>query len=205
MLCRVVTTQPGGGNAGTACATQPVLTVEDSGGRTVLNYNLSVTLTIDNNPAEGRLTSTNDPVAAVAGVATFAGCKINQPGTGYTLKASTTGLDIVSSTFTVTTAGSLSASCSGFPTGSEALASGHWAALLQGWTGTIGTNYPLAKVLAFSSNGSGGFNDLDGICGRTTLQQHFADGEPFVSMTNIPAGPQPRDFGGWLGQVALAG
>ena len=29
------------------------------------------------------------------------------------------------------------------------------------------------------------------ICGRTTMQLHFADDEPFVSKTNRPAGPQP--------------
>lgn len=29
------------------------------------------------------------------------------------------------------------------------------------------------------------------ICGRTTMQQHFAENELFVSATNTPAGPQP--------------
>jgi 2,5-diamino-6-(ribosylamino)-4(3H)-pyrimidinone 5'-phosphate reductase len=29
------------------------------------------------------------------------------------------------------------------------------------------------------------------ICGRTTMQLHFANSEPFVSATNVPAGPQP--------------
>lgn len=29
------------------------------------------------------------------------------------------------------------------------------------------------------------------ICGRTTMEQHFADSEPYVSGTNTPAGPQP--------------
>jgi len=29
------------------------------------------------------------------------------------------------------------------------------------------------------------------ICGRTTMQQHFAEDEPFVSVSNTPAGPQP--------------
>src|SRR5438876_6186942 len=29
------------------------------------------------------------------------------------------------------------------------------------------------------------------ICGRTTMQQHFAEDEPFVSASNQPAGPQP--------------
>ena len=29
------------------------------------------------------------------------------------------------------------------------------------------------------------------ICGRTTMQRHFAENEPFVSATNTAAGPQP--------------
>jgi hypothetical protein len=29
------------------------------------------------------------------------------------------------------------------------------------------------------------------ICGRTTMQQHFAEGERFASVANKPAGPQP--------------
>ena len=29
------------------------------------------------------------------------------------------------------------------------------------------------------------------ICGRITMQQHFADDEPFVSLSTWPAGPQP--------------
>jgi 2,5-diamino-6-(ribosylamino)-4(3H)-pyrimidinone 5'-phosphate reductase len=29
------------------------------------------------------------------------------------------------------------------------------------------------------------------ICGRTTMQQHFAEDEPFVSASNMPTGPRP--------------
>ena len=29
------------------------------------------------------------------------------------------------------------------------------------------------------------------ICGRTTMQRHFAEDEPFVSASNAPVGPQP--------------
>jgi hypothetical protein len=29
------------------------------------------------------------------------------------------------------------------------------------------------------------------ICGRTTMQQHFAEDEPFISTSDRPAGPQP--------------
>ena len=55
---------------------------------------------------------------------------------------------------------------------------------------------------------------LDGdawICGRTTMQQHFAEDEPFVSATKTPAGPQPSyvarrsdsyaDFRRYLGKL----
>ena len=38
------------------------------------------------------LTCTTNPKAAVAGIATFAGCKIDKPGTGYTLTATSAGL-----------------------------------------------------------------------------------------------------------------
>jgi riboflavin biosynthesis pyrimidine reductase len=34
-------------------------------------------------------------------------------------------------------------------------------------------------------------NDDAWICGRTTMQQHFAEDEPFVSASNSPAGPRP--------------
>ena len=29
------------------------------------------------------------------------------------------------------------------------------------------------------------------VCGRTTMEQHFAEGGPFVAKSNAPAGPQP--------------
>ena len=29
------------------------------------------------------------------------------------------------------------------------------------------------------------------VCGRTTMQMHFADDKPFVSKSKKPAGPQP--------------
>ncbi len=207
----VFTTQPGGGDAGTAWAMQPVLTLEDSGGRTVLNFNLPVTLTIGNNPGGGTLTCTTNPVAAVAGVATFAGCEINDPGNGYTIKATTTGPGVVSSAFTVAAAGSLSASCSGFPTGSESLVSGHWAALLQGWTGTSGTNYPLAEVLAFSTNGSGGFDNLDGngTAGQLDTQNGSSGASSYLNLTiettgsSYSIGLDPTSSG-YIGCMTLA-
>ena len=86
------TTQPGGGTAASAWAQQPVVTVQDAGGNTVTGSSASITLTIGTNPGGGALTCTANPKAAASGVATFAGCKIDKAGTGYTLAAAASGL-----------------------------------------------------------------------------------------------------------------
>src|SRR5439155_1431428 len=57
----------------------------------------SITVAIGTNPASGTLAGTMT-VAAVNGVATFANLSINNPGTGYTLIASATGLTSATST-----------------------------------------------------------------------------------------------------------
>jgi hypothetical protein len=98
----VLSTQPGGGTGGLAWATQPVATVRDTYGNTVTSSSAAVTLAIGTNPAGGTLTCTTNPRTAVAGVATFAGCKIDSAGSGYTLTAAATGLTGATSTaFTV--------------------------------------------------------------------------------------------------------
>jgi hypothetical protein len=97
------TTQPGGGTAGTAWSTQPVVTVQDAGGNTVTSSSASITLAIGTNPGSGVLTCTGGlSKSASSGVATFAGCAISLGGTGYTLTASATSLTgATSSTFNV--------------------------------------------------------------------------------------------------------
>lgn len=92
----VFTTQPdGAATGGVAFPTQPTVTVEDADGNTITTgteSTASITLAIGTNPSGGTLTCTTNPKAAVAGVDTFAGCKINFAGNGYTLTASATGL-----------------------------------------------------------------------------------------------------------------
>ncbi len=80
-------TSPAGATGGTAFTTQPVVVVQDANGDTVwtgTNSTASVTLT---EPGAGTFSCTTNPVVAVAGVATFAGCKINEAAAGYQLKA----------------------------------------------------------------------------------------------------------------------
>ena len=85
------TTQPSGATGGVAFATQPVVKVQDAGGNTVTTNTSSVTLDADDSGRRDVHLHRPNPQAAVAGVATFAGCKIDLAGT-YTLTA-TDGLD----------------------------------------------------------------------------------------------------------------
>jgi type II secretory pathway pseudopilin PulG len=98
----VFTTQPAGAVHPNAFTTQPRVAIEDANGNVVTTNTSAVTLAIGTNPTSGStLTCTPNPVTATSGVATFAGCKISQSGTGYTLKATDGSLTATSSTFNV--------------------------------------------------------------------------------------------------------
>ncbi len=86
------TIQPGGGPNGTVWTTQPVVTVEDSGGNTVATSTDTITLAIHTQPGSGATLTCNGglPVAATAGIASFAGCQIVGPAGNYTIKATDT-------------------------------------------------------------------------------------------------------------------
>jgi hypothetical protein len=84
-----VTTNPSGSTGGVAFPTQPVVAIQDAYGNTTSGSN-AVTLAITT-PAGASLTCTTNPRTAAAGVAAFAGCRIDKAGT-YTLTATATGL-----------------------------------------------------------------------------------------------------------------
>ncbi len=95
------TTEPVGGVAeSTNFTTQPKVTVQDAGGNTVTTDTGSVTLgiasysTANSGSNQGSLSCTNTTVSAVAGVATFANCKISGTAAAgtYMLSASRSGL-----------------------------------------------------------------------------------------------------------------
>ena len=64
---------------------------EDPYGNVAPNFNGSVALALEPNPGGASLGGTLT-VAAVNGVATFSGLSIKQPGSGYTLQATSSGL-----------------------------------------------------------------------------------------------------------------
>jgi Big-like domain-containing protein len=85
----VFTVQPSTTAAGAPIATVFVTAVDDSG-HTATSFTDPITIAIGVNPANGTLSGTTT-VSALAGVATFADLHINAPGTGYTLRATTSG------------------------------------------------------------------------------------------------------------------
>jgi len=95
------TTEPSTSAASaTAFAVQPVVSVEDAGGNPVssgADSTASVTLALTSAAAGTSLTCKANTAAAVAGVATFTGCSINEAGK-YTLTASAPGLTSGAST-----------------------------------------------------------------------------------------------------------
>ena len=100
-----ITTQPVGGVAeGVNLGTQPVVSVEDAYGNVVTGNSSSVTLTKASGPGAGSLSCTSNPLAASAGVATFAACKITGTAAvgSYTLTATDGALtSATTSSFTI--------------------------------------------------------------------------------------------------------
>ena len=99
------TQQPGGGTGGVTWTTQPKITVQDAFGNTVTTSNAAITLAITTGTGTSgaTLTCTTNPVTAVAGIATYTGCKIDKTGASYTLTATTTTLTpATSTTFNIT-------------------------------------------------------------------------------------------------------
>ena len=94
-------TSPGPSTAATALAPEPVVVFQDSSNNTVAATG-SVTLTITPSTGATGAALTGCPaVAAVGGVATFAGCTIDKAATGYQLTATSGALTGTSATFTV--------------------------------------------------------------------------------------------------------
>jgi RHS repeat-associated protein len=85
----IFTTQPSGGTAGSAFATQPEVTIADAHGDPVATSTANVTLGIKaGTGAPGAaLSCTAKTLAATAGVAHFSGCKIDRSGANYKLVA----------------------------------------------------------------------------------------------------------------------
>jgi hypothetical protein len=90
------TGEPQSAQTGVSIGTITVAAV-DSTGATVTDFSGTVTLAIGANPGGGTLSGTTS-TATSGGVATFSGLSIDKAGTGYTLTATTLGLNSATST-----------------------------------------------------------------------------------------------------------
>jgi len=88
--------------AGVAMTPAVRVAAQDNFGNTVTGFGGTVTMAIATNPSGGVLSGTI-AVAPVSGVAVFSNLRIDQPGTGYTLGATATGLtQATSNAFNIT-------------------------------------------------------------------------------------------------------
>jgi hypothetical protein len=102
--------QPSSGTVGVAFAAQPVVRVTTPGGATIATgpqASAQISLALGANPGGATLTCTGGTTrAAMAGIASFGGCALNAPGSGYTIVASSPGMSGATSVPFSITAGS---------------------------------------------------------------------------------------------------
>ncbi len=164
------TVQPANTEVGIAISPAVQVTVVDSNGVPVTSATNQITLTLNGSATLGG----GGTISASGGVATFSILTVGTAGTGYTLQATATGLtSATSNAFNVFS--SLAPNCSGAPNGSEFLMTGHWAALLQGWTGP-GAGTPLHVAFAVSTDGAGSLTNLDGTGGGGQFDRQNGSG-----------------------------
>ena len=96
------TTQPAGAPAGATLTAQPVVHVADDQGNAVSGASVGLTITPATGAVGANLACTSSMVTTDAsGDAVFAGCSIDLAGNGYRLDATTNGVTVSSTVFTV--------------------------------------------------------------------------------------------------------
>src|SRR5437016_5996196 len=91
------TIQPSNTTAGSTISPAVQVAAQDDAGNTVVGFGADITIALGNNPGGGMLSGTKT-VTPVNGVATFSTLSINNPGTGYTLVATTTASGVTGAT-----------------------------------------------------------------------------------------------------------
>jgi hypothetical protein len=98
-----ITTQPGGGKAGSPLSPQPVIEARDGAGGLDTTYNGLVVATVSVGPG---IVVAGGAAPCVNGVATFSGLAVDTAGTGYQIQFTSAALTpVVSAAFDVSAAG----------------------------------------------------------------------------------------------------
>ena len=150
--------QPAGAAAGATITPAVQVEIQDAAGNRVTGATNSVTVAIADNPNGGALSGTKT-LAAVSGVASFAGLSIDRAGTGYTLLASATGLgSATSNDFNVTAGAAIRLAFFVEPsttTAGSAIAPGVQVEILDGFGNRVGTATTPVTVALLANPGGG--------------------------------------------------
>jgi Big-like domain-containing protein/invasin-like protein/calcineurin-like phosphoesterase family protein len=148
--------QPTNTVANTTMSPAVQVEVRDQYGNRVTTASNSIAMAIGTNPAAGTLSGTA-PVAAVNGVATFSDLSIDQPATGYTLAASSTGLaGATSSAFNITSsAPSVSAGNSTVSAAPTSITAGSGTSTITVTAKDVNGNAVSGATVVLTATGSG--------------------------------------------------
>jgi hypothetical protein len=149
----VFTTQPSSVAANTSLGSVTVQ-VEDAAGNVVTTSSASIVMSISTNPGSGTLSGTKT-ISATSGVAVFSDLTINNGGTGYKIKATSSGLiSATSSSFNITYPTPTSFSWSG----STNITSGTCTAYtIQAMNGASAAAFSTATTISLTGAGNGNF------------------------------------------------
>ncbi|MGE5141801.1 MAG: beta strand repeat-containing protein, partial [Acidobacteriota bacterium] len=153
----VCTVQPTTTVAGNAIAAIQV-TARDASNQTVTSFTGGVTIAIGTNPGGGSLTGTTTDSAA-SGVATFSGLSIDKSGSGYTLTATSAGLQSAScGPFDITggTASQLAFTVQPTNVGAGTTIHPQVEVTAHDALGNVATGFTGSVTLAIANNPSGG-------------------------------------------------
>lgn len=181
---------PGTTAQATAFATQPAVRILDAGGNPTTST-AQVTLSLTSLPAGATLSCTQNPKAAAAGVATFAGCSVNKSGT-YTLTARVSSVpDATSASFTISAPPALTC------------ASTTWMATFS-WSPTpyATTVYSLyVNGIKVQATGADGWNSYVQLTSNNVPASQFPAGTATVEVRKVLTGGTEQVVG--TGKVVL--
>ena len=196
------TVQPSAGLTGTPFSPAVAVAIRDLFGNLITNATQSVTIALGANPGGATLLGTTT-VAAVNGVATFPGLRIDKPGTGYTLTATAASLTAATSAgfavrdpliFATISAGYFH-SCGLTPGGTAWC----WGENLGGQLGTGGGSHSNVPVQVAGGLGFAGLSaGRTHTCGVTTGAAGYCWGDNALGSSGSPPATTPRAVGGTL-------
>jgi len=146
--------QPSGTTVGIVMTPPVQVEIRDQFGNRLTGSTANVTLGFGSNPGGATLAG-GGPVAAVAGIATFASLTIDHAGTGYTLAAASAGLPgALSASFNIS-AGIVSASQSGVVVSPVSLTAGAGTATVTVTARDAGGNPVAGATVTIAATGTG--------------------------------------------------